>query len=117
MYDLMFILFETLLLIALGSVSTLGRGGVGFIPILLLLLVTDMVWVLSQWIIGNASERLHRASIPWEWFRINGAVVFAVLVTQAVTQPYGIGGLVSLAVVNSVAFVVDLFTVDRYHLL
>jgi hypothetical protein len=117
MYDLMFILFETFLLIALGSVSTLGRGGVGFIPILLLLLGTDIVWVLSQWILGKANRRFYRASIPWEWFWINGLVICAVLITQAVTPPYGTAGLATLAFINSVAFVVDLFTVDHYHLL
>jgi hypothetical protein len=121
MYDLLFILFETLLLIFLGGSSSIVRSNGGFTLILVLLLVTDMLWVASQWAIGRVDGRFRRRRIPWEWFWINAATVTAIVLSQAITMPQGVyGGLwgvVTLGVINVIAFVVDLFTVDQYGLL
>lgn len=121
MYDLLFILFETILMIFLGGSSSLRRSNGGFTLILALLLATDMLWVASQWAIGRVDGRFARQQIPWEWFRINAAALIAIVVTQIIGMSHGMyggfWGVVALAVINAVAFVVDLFTVDKYRLL
>ena len=120
MYDLLFILFETLLLIFLGGSSSVRRSSGGFTLVLALLLVTDMLWVTSQWAIGRVDRRFRRAGIPWEWFWINAGVVLGMVVIQAFSLAGlygGFWGVVVLATINAVAFVMDLFTVDQYGLL
>jgi hypothetical protein len=120
MYDLLFILLETLLLIFLGGSTSIRRSDGGFTFLLALLLIVDMLWVGSQSLIGRVRGRYLRREIPWKWFWINAGVVMAMGVTQHLGWPGmygGTWGIAALAVINVVAFVVDLFTVDQYGLL
>jgi hypothetical protein len=120
MYDLLFILLETLLLIFLGGSTSIRRSDGGFTFLLALLLIVDMLWVGSQSLIGRVRGRYLRREIPWKWFWVNAGVVLAMGVTQHLGWPGmygGTWGIAALAVINVVAFVVDLFTVDQYGLL
>ena len=119
-YDLMWIIVQCIALIFLGGVASVEVNRqihIGFIELLVGLYAIDVLWIASQWLLGQMARSWHRRSIPWEWAIVNAALVVAVLLLQAmVTDPYGTPALLVLLAFNTVAFAVDIFLVDRHRM-
>lgn len=120
-YDFLVITIETSLLAFLGGVSSVEVSRalrVGFVELLIALYVVDVVWVISQWIIGRLFPSWRREFIPWAWALLNSALVICLLALRILARGvYSVPGLVLLGVMNGIAFVVDIVLVDYYNLI
>jgi hypothetical protein len=120
-YDLMFIIIQSVLLIFLGGVSSVEANRdtkIGFLELLIALYIIDVVWIISQWLIGKILQSWRRKEIPSPWAYLNaGSVFFMLVLNSLVMDLYTIGGLLFLFVINLGAFVIDIILVDRYKTL
>jgi len=129
LYDLVWVVIESILLIILGGqvgdgslVSSLGHSRVpqdSFVVFLGILLLTDIFWICSVWILGTLNQQWHRDRWPWPWVVLNLIVlgVVAALWHPLVTKGNYSGYYLNvLLVVSIVIFVLDLFLVDWAHI-
>lgn len=120
-FDLMVIVLQTTILIFLGGVTSVqaSRGGrLGFFDLLTALYLIDVLWILSQWVLGQTLKGWRRSFIPWAWCLLNAALIAGMVVVRlTLGDLHADGALVWLALLNSVAFVVDVMLVDYYDLL
>lgn len=120
-YDFLVITAQTILLAFLGGVSSAELCKVtriGFVEILMALYITDITWVVSQWIIGTLFHSWHREFVPWAWAVLNTILVISILILKmSIHDVCSNIGLILLGVVNGLAFVVDIILVDYYNLL
>jgi hypothetical protein len=68
LFDLVVILAEAVLIVFLGGVASESRherSQVNFFALLLLLLGTDILWVITQWVLSRVAGEWHRTVIPW----------------------------------------------------
>ena len=117
-YDLMWIILQTTVLIFLGGVSSVEVSQsvkIGFIKLLIALYAIDVLWIISQWILGKIWKDWHRDFIPWKWGILNTVLISLMLLPLFLTnEPYSKGALIYLSILNTVAFAIDIMLVD-YH--
>jgi hypothetical protein len=134
-YDLMWIISEMTLLIFLGGVSTVEASRsshVGFVKILVVLYLFDVVWIVSQLALGaiipgwnrkrTASKTDWRAKffpswqisqVPWEWAVLNTVLLAGMFILhQFVPDVYSLPSLIGLATLNVAGFVIDIIFTD-----
>lgn len=118
LYDVMFIITQSVILIFLGDSSSLEANrnvSVGFIEFLTLIYLVDVAWVLTQWLSGMFFQNWERELVPWGWAVLNAALLVGMfLLSKYSGGPYSLTGLVWLCGMNAVAFVLDIVLLDQY---
>ena len=117
LYDLMVIIAQSVAFIFLGGICSLEANRsatIGFIEILIAIYVIDVIWIVSQWIIGKLKAKCKREFIPWAWGILNTVLVVLLVVLSIICDLYAGIGLICLFVLNLAAFVVDVILVDYY---
>ena len=74
LYDLMVIIAQSVAFIFLGGVCSpeANRSAkIGFVEILIVIYVIDVLWIVSQWIIGRLKAEYKREFVPWVWGILN----------------------------------------------
>jgi hypothetical protein len=119
LYDLIFITLQTVLLVFLGSASSVDVSStlqIGFVALLISLYILDVLWILSQWIVARFSRAWTRHSYPWPWLFLNGIQVALIWGLGAFAfggDYYSVGMLWCLAVISAIAFIIDVILIDR----
>lgn len=115
-YDLMVIIVQSMVLILAGAFSSVEANRnveFGFVECILFLLILDVAWIVSQGILGRAFRSWKRESVPWGWAILNSVLVVLIyLVSVCVDDLYSTSGLISILILNLLAFVVDVFWLD-----
>ena len=118
-YDLIMITLQTVIIVFLGGVSSFEAttgAKITFVDMLIILYVIDVFWIGSQWLFAKffgASWR--RAHIPWGWAILNSAQILCLLALHYLCSEMYTGiGVIALAAINMVAFLVDVFLLDYY---
>lgn len=116
----MVIIAQSVAFIFLGGIcsSEANRNAViGFVEILIAIYVIDVVWIVSQWVIGKLKAEYKREFIPWAWGILNTVLVICLVLLNFICDLCSGIGLICLFVLNLVAFVVDVILVDHYEAL
>lgn len=91
---------------------------IGFVELLLTLLALDILWIAAQDVLGRLTPAMKRNFVPWPWAILNSILALAILaIPLACGAWYSQSGLITLAAINSLAFVIDMILVDHYDLL
>lgn len=120
-FDLMFIIFQTTIIIFLGGLASLESSAaspVGFFWLLIILYGVDVFWVVLQALFSRLSIYWRRKSVPWSWGFLNTALIVSMLATYWISGSfYGKPALAILGVLNALGFIIDMVMVDSYNLL
>jgi hypothetical protein len=121
-YDLLCIILQTTILVFLGGVSSVQASRsakIGFVGLLIVLYSADVLWILSQWLLGIVFKKgWRRDFIPWGWFILNIILVACMLMLYFTGRDlYSDTLLIWLGILNGVAFIVDVILVDYYDVL
>jgi hypothetical protein len=122
-YDLMIILLQTVAMVFLGGLASLQvnlRLRIGFLDILVVVFILDILWILSQWALGRLFIKYKRKFIPWGWLYLNIGMVGALVTSYAIWGKgpmYSNLGLALILSANVLAFVVDVFLLDYFDLI
>ena len=120
-FDLLVIILQTTIIIFLGgvcSVEVSRNAKIGFVDHLIALYSLDVLWIFSQWGLGLISKSWQRSFIPWAWCILNSVLIGGIIVLRLIVKDiYTDTGLILLAVLNGVAFVVDVMLVDYYDVI
>jgi len=120
-YDLMIIIIQSVVLIFLGGVVSYEMGPkiqVAFIPLLIALYGIDILWIISQWLLGKYLPSWRRESIPWGWAIINSILIAGILsLCCSAGNRYPTLILAGLLGLSLVAFVADVLLMDYADLL
>jgi hypothetical protein len=118
-YDLMVIILQTTVMVFLGGVSSIEStraARIDFVELLITLYSIDVVWIISQWFLGRYVSGWKRPFIPWAWCILNTVLVFSmILLVTEMKDIYSTSGLISLFIINTVAFTIDVILVDYYE--
>jgi hypothetical protein len=121
LYDFLIITFETVLLCFLGGLSSLEINRmvtVDFIDLLVALYCVDILWILSQWLLGLVFKKWHRKAMPWAWAVMNTILVIIILSLRLfMADIYSTAGLASILGMNTAAFVMDIILIDHYNII
>jgi hypothetical protein len=119
-YDFTVIVIQTAILIFMGGICSLEscvNARIGFVDLLLVLYIIDVLWISSQWALGKLLSSWQRPFIPWAWAILNTALVVGMVILRMVERdfycPVSLGWLGAL---NTIAFVIDVVLVDYYGL-
>ncbi len=117
--DFMVIIFEMILFIFLGGLTSMEanqNAHFNFLQILMAIYAIDILWVLNQYLLGWIVPSLAREQIPWQWAVINlAALLFLSPIFVFRIGAFSDLGLAIMLLVNVVAFVVDVFVVDVFY--
>lgn len=120
-YDLMIIILQTVVMVFLGGVSSVEENRIariGFIELIIALYTLDVLWIISQWLLGMFARSWKRDFVPWAWCILNTALIACmILLLVRLQDPYSLNGLIVLFISNTVAFAVDVILVDYYDVL
>lgn len=120
-YDFIVIVIQTIVLIFLGSICSYEsciNAKIGFFGLLVVLCLVDIVWICTQWLLGQLFSSWQRPFIPYAWAILNSSLVVGILlVIWIVKNSYSFIALCLLAILNVIAFIVDVILVDHYDLL
>jgi len=120
-YDLIVIIFQTTLIVFLGGVSSVEvnrRVQIGFVEILIALYAVDVMWIVSQWILGKIFQGWRRSFIPWAWGILNSVLIVSMIVLRVtVDDLYSNTGLIWLGILNGLGFIIDVLLVDYYDVI
>jgi len=126
-YDLSFIVFECVILIFLGNLTSIEQSAasrVDYFDLLGLLLAVDVFWILSMGALRSQSKRRPasrfwrlwcRREIPYGWAGLNAGllvVVWALRFHSA--HDITAGHLWVLVGVNVIVFIIDVFVLNYY---
>ena len=118
LYDIMVIVVQSVVLIFMAGTASIeaSRGSyIGFVEMLLILYVVDVLWISSQWVLGLAFPSWKRTFVPTAWAILNSLLIMGILLLSLLPgDVYGDLALVALLVLNILAFVVDVVLID-YH--
>jgi len=118
LYDLVVIVTQCVVLVFMGGDSTVAQNQnavIGFIDLLVTLYVIDVLWIISQWILGKIIPTWKRGFLPWGWGVLNAVlVIFIFALKFIVGDIYSTTGLAWLLGLNFIAFLVDVVLVDYY---
>jgi hypothetical protein len=116
LYDVMAITIQSVVLIALASLSSvdISKGNdIGFVEVIVGLYALDVSWIGSQWLLGLKFSHWKRPAIPWGWAVLNTVLIVLTLLPAVVVEDvYSRGALLWLLFVNLAAFVVDIVLID-----
>lgn len=116
LYDFLFIIGQSVLLIFLGGVTSVEasrESGIDFIWLLVALYAVDVGWISFQWVLGWIADSWRRPAIAWQWAALNSALIAGIVLTVVTADdPYSRVPIAVLAALNAVAFVVDLIMLD-----
>jgi len=115
-YDLLIIIIQSALFIALGALCTI-KSNINvvhnFYQIYLSILTLDVLWILSQYILGRIFKSWNRKKIPAKWAVANSVyIVIIFLVFTLSNEPYGFSSLLTVFLVSVVAFILDVIGFD-----
>lgn len=120
-YDLMVIIFQTTIMVFLGgeaSVEASRTAQIGFVELLIALYAVDVLWIISQWVLGKTVKGWRRSFIPWAWGILNSLLILSmILLSLFVNDIYSNTGLIWLGILNIIGFIVDVLLVDYYDVL
>ncbi len=120
-YDFAIITLEMTIMTFMGGVTSVGESrsaSIGFFGMLSILLIADILWIVSIWIIGKVFPKSKRLFVPWGWAILNTALLIAMLVSLLIFgDPYGTAGLIAQGVLHCIAFVCDVMLIDHYDLM
>lgn len=119
-YDLMVIIAQATLLMYLGglvSVEASKNSPVGFFWMLIILYASDVVWIISQALLGRLFHGWRRTFIPWPWCVLNSLLIGIMLLANASCSIYSAEGIWIMGLVNGLGFVMDMVLVDYYDML
>lgn len=118
LYDLMFIVVQCVVLVFMGGDSTVAQNQnavIDFVDLLVTLYIIDVLWIISQWVLGKIQPSWKRGFLPWVWGVLNATlVIFIFALKFIVGDIYSPTGLMWLLGLNFVAFIVDVVLVDYY---
>ena len=117
--DFLFILSEHILLIFVAkscSIDISTESHANFFNFILLILLVDIFWISIQFI-TNVLWVSWKRKIPWPWFIINYLTILSFLVITKYFICYSRIGLVSCAIIFTIAAIADLYYVDYCNLL
>lgn len=121
LYDLMVIITQSIVLVLLGGATSneSPTSAIQFIDYMILLYVVDVLWIVTQWLIGRFAPDWRRSFVPWAWAILNTVLVVALFVLGVA---FGAGihtgpGLLCVAGLNILAFVIDVVLVDYYKVI
>jgi hypothetical protein len=119
--DFFVVLLEGLLLILLGSLTSVGvstSSSVGFFDLLRLLCAIDLVWIVYIWLLGAMAPACHREFTPWLWALLNGTVLLVLtLCTWRSADMYSMPLLGLLAIGAVLILIADVCIADYYGLI
>jgi len=81
--DFSFVLFECVILIFLGAVTSIyrnARSAADFFELLKLLLIVDVIWLMTVGALHKVGGPWRRERIPWTWAVLNLALLAAIVV-------------------------------------
>lgn len=120
-YDLIFIILQTVVLIFLGGVSSVEVSRnvqIGFSEFLIVLYALDVLWIISQWMLGKILHNWQREFIPWAWAILNTVLIVGMVLVRIITgSAYSDAEILWLGALNGVGFIVDVMLVDYYDVL
>lgn len=120
-YDLIFIILQTVVLIFLGGVSSVEVSRnvqIGFSEFLIVLYALDVLWIISQWMLGKILNNWQREFIPWAWAILNTVLIVGMVLVRIITgSAYSDAEILWLGALNGVGFIVDVMLVDYYDVL
>ena len=120
LYDFLVIVIQSIFICFLGGASTeeVNRvAHVNFYDLLIVLYLLDILWVLSQAVLGNLIKAWERSSIPWPWAILNTALLVGTfIIYQSFTDAFGFWSLATLAALNIAGFLIDIILLDQYHI-
>ncbi len=120
LFDFSAIVIETTILIFMAGVCSIElsiKSEIGFIELLLMLYITDIIWICSRWTVGKFVSSW-QAKIPWKWAGQNAVLVLAILIPGIMEENYySFSLLIWLLIVNTAAFIFSVISVDYYNLL
>jgi hypothetical protein len=115
-YDVTMVSLQSAILIFLGNVASLEESQhskIGFVKALVALYVIDVFWIASRMMLGRRWEHWKPEPKTKWWALLNSLLVaFILLGGLFFGGIYSSAGLISLGVVNLVAFVIDLKMTD-----
>jgi hypothetical protein len=117
--DFLFILSEHILLIFVAkscSIDISIESHANFFNFILLILLVDIFWISIQFI-TNVLWVSWKRKIPWPWFIINYLTILSFLVITKYFICYSRIGLISCAIIFTIAAIADLYYVDYCNLL
>lgn len=118
LYDLMIIIIQCVVLVFMGGDSTVAQNQnavIDFVDLLITLYVIDVLWIISQWVLGKILPSWKRGFLPWVWGVLNAVLVIFILILRSIVgDVYSTTGLMWLFGLNFIAFVVDVVLVDYY---
>ena len=85
LFDFLVITLQTLVLCFLGGLSSVDINyhvQIDFVGLLIFLYAFDIVWIISQKVLGVLFHSWKRALVPWAWAILNGLLVTAVIVLR-----------------------------------
>lgn len=120
-YDLLWIIIQTTVLIFLGGIASVEASRVArvsFVGLLIVLYVVDVLWIISQWLLGKFFGSWHREFIPWVWAGLNISLIVGMAIVRCgVSDPYSKSMLLPVLVMNVAAFVIDVVLSDYYDVI
>jgi len=121
LYDFLIITYQTLILCFLGGLSSVDinyRVQIDFIDLLIFLYAVDIVWIVSQKLLGLFFKGWNREFIPWAWAILNGLLVVGIVVLRLLIDDiFSNQGLIWLGVLSLVAFILDIILIDHYDII
>lgn len=121
LYDLIVIISQCVLFIFMAGVTTLVQNQnarIGFFAILASIYMIDVVWIISQWLLGKINKNWRRGFIPWAWAILNTVLIIAILVSDySIHDLYSNIGLIVMLLVNLTGFIFDVLLVDYYKVI
>lgn len=121
LYDFLVITLQTLVLCFLGGLSSVDinyRVQINFVDILIFLYAFDIVWIISQKVLGVLFRSWRREFVPWAWAILNGLLLTAVIVLRLIVGDiYSNIGLIWLGILSIIAFTMDIILIDHYDVI
>jgi hypothetical protein len=118
MYDLLAIVAQSSVLVLIGSFVTVQvnrDADVGFLDYVIMLYTIDVLWILSQWMIGRVFQTWRRESVPFAWAFLNFLLIVSFwILSSLIPDIYSLEGLIGLTVLNFIGFVADMVLIDYY---
>jgi hypothetical protein len=120
--DFLVIAYESTILIFMAGVSTVeasSRAKFGFFAQLRFLFIVDIAWVVYLYVLWFVNRRLREKTdwdfeVPWEWAVVNTTVIVCMALFSCLAGGlYGDAIIVCMVVVNSLAFIADIWLADR----
>jgi len=119
-YDFLIILFEMLLFIFLGGVTSLEANkdtAVDFFEFLMAIYLLDILWVITQSLFGIIFTGWRRSFIPWYWAVLNSvALILIFLIYNLSPDPFATFPLLIFGAINVLAFISDVILVEYFDL-